>query len=71
MSNEILHERIRPQKRERQARFANVLFVRGMPLSKRELRRVIDTYDRKLHDVANAGAFRGINKRIRYLHLIC
>jgi hypothetical protein len=41
-----------------------------MPFYRRGLRLVIDTDGRKFRNLANAGAFRGIDKYIHYLQLI-
>ena len=65
-----MHERIWPQKRERHARFANVLFIRAMPSYGRGLRLVTDANGRKFHNVTDAGTLRGIDERIHYFQLI-
>jgi len=70
VGDEILHERIRPQKRERYARFTDVFFICAMPFYGRGLRRLIDANRRKFHNVTDAGALRRIDEHIHYLQLI-
>jgi len=47
-----------------------VVFIRAMPFYGRGLRLVTDANGRKFRNMANPGAFRGIDKYIHYLQLI-